>query len=132
MASSALRTRISPTRIVSAWRGVTASGVVAGLPVNATILSWLKAGLIAEQSGSGPGMAGWSFAAADKSFDYLSAGQVSTLTFVVTLRDNHGGSLNQNVVINITGTNDAPMIASGSIRRRNGTDQDRHGGADDQ
>jgi VCBS repeat-containing protein len=94
---------------------VIASGATTGLAANATVLSWLKAGAIAEQAGGAPGSAAWTFSAADRSFDYLAAGQVLTLTYVLTLLDNHGGTVNQNAVMTITGTNDAPTIASGTI-----------------
>ena len=71
---------------------VIASGITSGLPANPAVLSWLRAVTITEQSGTTPGTAAWSFAAADKSFDYLAAGQVLTLTYGLTLADNHGGS----------------------------------------
>jgi VCBS repeat-containing protein len=93
---------------------VAATGITSGLPASATILSWLKSGTITEVSGSTPGSADWTFSAPSNAFDYLSAGQIVTLTYLVTLSDNHGGSLTQDVTITVTGTNDAPVIASGS------------------
>ena len=93
---------------------VTASGVTGGLPTSATLLTYLTAGAVTEAAGSAPGAAAWTFSAPDKSFDYLAAGQTATLSYVVTLADNHGGSTTQTVLVTITGTNDAPVIATGT------------------
>jgi hypothetical protein len=41
-------------------------------------------------------------------------GQTATLTYTVQVADTHGGSTTQNVVVTITGTNDAPVITSGA------------------
>ena len=92
---------------------VVASGAIGGLPVTATLLSWFNAGALVEPVGTKPGSAPWTFSAADRSFDYLSAGQVATLTYTLTLADNHGGSTNQTVTVTVTGTNDAPTVSRG-------------------
>ena len=93
---------------------VTATGITAGLPANATLLTWLTRGVLGEQAGATPGSLPWSFDAPDSSFDFLGAGQAATLTYVVQIADGDGGTLNQNVVITITGTNDGPVIAAGT------------------
>lgn len=94
--------------------GVTTSGNTAGLPANSALLSMLSLSTLVEQAGTTPGALGWTFSAADKTFDYLSAGQTVTLTYVVAVNDGHGGVTNQNVTVTITGTNDAPVLATGS------------------
>ncbi|MGY4608900.1 VCBS repeat-containing protein [Bradyrhizobium sp. USDA 4474] len=94
--------------------GVSTSGTTSGLPTNATLLSWLSLGALSDATGGVTGSDGWSFAAQDKSFDYLAAGQTVTLTYTVQVADTHGGTTSQNVVITITGTNDAPVITSGA------------------
>jgi VCBS repeat-containing protein len=93
---------------------VTSSGITSGLPATTTMLAWLKASAVTEQANGNPASATWTFSAADKSFDYLAAGQVLTLNYALTLADNHGGSVVQNVVVTVTGTDDAPKIATGS------------------
>ncbi|HEX7884269.1 MAG TPA: VCBS domain-containing protein, partial [Afipia sp.] len=93
---------------------VTASGVTSGLPVNATLLAFLTKGTVTEQSGTTPGSFSWTFSAQDKTFDYLGAGQTATLTYVVTVTDSKSTSTTQNVVINVTGTNDAPLVSTGT------------------
>ena len=44
--------------------------------------------------------------------DFLGAGETVELTFTVEIDDNKGGTDTQDVVITITGTNDAPIIDS--------------------
>ncbi|WP_447918950.1 retention module-containing protein [Achromobacter aegrifaciens] len=57
---------------------------------------------------------GWEFKVADGVLDSLQAGQTLTQTYTVTVNDGHGGTVTQNIVITITGTNDAPTITSGA------------------
>ena len=94
---------------------VTSSGVSTGLPATATLLAFLKTGAITEQTASTPGSAAWTFSAADSAFDYLAAGETVTLTYIVNVKDNHAGTTPQTVSVTITGTNDAPVIAAGTV-----------------
>ncbi|OOG77391.1 hypothetical protein B0E45_00060, partial [Sinorhizobium sp. A49] len=57
---------------------------------------------------------GWSFQVADGVLDSLQAGQSRTQKYDVTVNDGHGGTATQTVTITITGTNDAPVITSGT------------------
>jgi VCBS repeat-containing protein len=102
---------------------VAVSGVVAGLPVNTTLKTYLTRGVLTEAADQTPGLVPWAFAAPDKTFDYLAAGQSATLTYVVTLADNKGGSVTQNVAITVTGANDAPVIASTTTAARSLTER---------
>ncbi|MEI9425342.1 VCBS domain-containing protein, partial [Mesorhizobium sp. Cs1299R1N1] len=67
-------------------------------------------------TGSG-GLVTWTFTAADSALDKLAAGQVVHETYTVTLDDQHGGVVTRDVVITITGTNDAPVIGAASLVR---------------
>src|SRR5207248_643499 len=58
------------------------------------------------------GHLGWHFSVADGALDFLSAGESRVQTYAVTVDDQHGGTASQNVVITISGTNDAPVITS--------------------
>jgi VCBS repeat-containing protein len=78
------------------------------------VLSWLSKGALTEQVGTTAGSQAWSFSAPDSAFDYLSVGQIATLTYTVAIADSAGAILNQNVTITITGTNDAPKAAAHS------------------
>ncbi|TPI52670.1 hypothetical protein FJ420_32355 [Mesorhizobium sp. B3-1-3] len=65
-------------------------------------------------TGSG-GLITWTFSAADSALDKLAAGQVVDETYTVTLDDQHGGVVTRDVVITITGTNDAPVIGAATL-----------------
>lgn len=92
--------------------GVTETGVVAGLPDQSTILSWLSLGALTDSTGGVTGSRTWAFSAADKNFDYLAVGEKLTLTYLIQVDDHHGGVVTQPVTITITGTNDAPSFTS--------------------
>ncbi|WP_216636541.1 VCBS domain-containing protein, partial [Endozoicomonas ascidiicola] len=60
----------------------------------------------------GSGRIDWNFDVADSDIDYLAAGQTLTQTYTVTVDDSIGGTVDQDIVITLTGTNDAPIISS--------------------
>ena len=92
--------------------GVSTSGAGSGLPVPATVLSWLSLGTLTNSTDGATGSQEWTFSAAGESFDYLGDGQSVTLTYTVEVDDGHGGVATRDVTITITGTNDAPVITS--------------------
>ena len=95
--------------------GVVASGITSGLPTNDIVLHWLSLGTLHDTTGTGLGGSdAWTFSAQDKSFDYLAAGERLTLTYTVQVDDGHGGVVTQPVTITVTGTNDTPVITSGT------------------
>ena len=76
---------------------------------------WLTLGTLHDTTGTGLGGSdAWTFSAQDKSFDYLAAGETLTLTYTVQVDDGHGGVVTQPVTITVTGTNDTPVITSGT------------------
>lgn len=84
---------------VSASGAVDASGATVGLPSNDALLGLLTA----DVSGEAAGAVDWEFSASDATFAYLTPGQVLTLTYAVSVADNHGGVASQNVTVTITG-----------------------------
>jgi len=60
---------------------------------------------------TGAGSVGFTYSAADSSFDFLAAGETLKVTYGGTVTDNHDASSIQPVTITITGTNDAPVLA---------------------
>ncbi|HET7849685.1 MAG TPA: VCBS domain-containing protein, partial [Pseudolabrys sp.] len=65
-----------------------------------------------DSSGSGDGSVGFKFCAADRNFDFLAAGETLTVTYNVSVTDDHGVSAVQPVTITVTGSNDAPVLAA--------------------
>lgn len=89
---------------------VSASGETAGLPADSAVLAgWLSLGTLSDSSGGTVGSIDWSFSAQDKVFDYLGVNQIVTLTYTVEVDDHHGGSVTENIVVTVTGTNDKPI-----------------------
>ena len=60
------------------------------------------------------GSASWTYSLADRNFDFLAVGEILTLTYTATIDDGHGGVVTQPFTVTITGTNDAPVIATTS------------------
>ena len=54
----------------------------------------------------------------------LAVGETITQVYTVTVTDNHGSSVPQDVTITITGTNDAPTIVAGSTVATGGVTED--------
>ncbi|EMI56671.1 VCBS domain-containing protein, partial [Rhodopirellula sallentina] len=52
----------------------------------------------------------WDFNSGSETFDYLATGESLTLTYTITVTDSQSATDTQNVVITITGNNDAPVI----------------------
>ena len=63
-------------------------------------------------TGDGAGQVSWSFAVNNAALQFLAEGQTLTQTYTVTVSDNNGGSVDQDVVITITGNEDAPTITA--------------------
>jgi VCBS repeat-containing protein len=59
---------------------------------------------------NGSGKIRWSFSDADDDFDFLAKNQKLTLTYDITVSDNHGGSVTQTVKVTVTGTDDKAVI----------------------
>ncbi len=67
---------------------------------------------MADSTGTGSGSVATTFSAQDHTFDFLAVGQTLTVTYNVTVADGHGGTSTQPLTVTITGTNDAPVIAT--------------------
>ena len=96
--------------VAATWSG----GATLPSGLSTVLASALTASVSSDSAGSGSGSVAVTFSAADKTFDFLAAGQTLTITYNVTVADNTGASSTQPVTITVTGTNDAPVITSGS------------------
>ena len=56
------------------------------------------------------GTINWTYTITEGELDFLAAGETVTAVFTITVNDGNGGTDTQNVTINITGSNDAPVI----------------------
>jgi VCBS repeat-containing protein len=65
--------------------------------------------IVDNTTGDGKGQISWSFSVPDKDLDSLPAGKVLNQTYTITLNDGQGGTANQDVVITLNGSNDAPI-----------------------
>jgi VCBS repeat-containing protein len=81
-------------------------------PSGANYLGNLTASITDTATGDGTGTVGWNFSVADSVLDTLAAGQVLTQTYNIGVTDNDGGTATQAVIVTLTGTNDAPIVAT--------------------
>ena len=71
-----------------------------------------------DSTGTGTGSVGWNYSLADfLGGDLLSPGQKLTVTYTVTIADNHGASTHQDIVVTVTGGNgtDPAGVAGSAI-----------------
>jgi VCBS repeat-containing protein len=54
----------------------------------------------------------WQYRVAASAVEYLSAGETKVETFTLSLDDGHGGITSRSVTVTLTGTNDAPVVAT--------------------
>ncbi len=93
--------------------GIAKSGITTGLALTDTQLKALVTpGTVTKTSGSSAGSVNLAFSSASTDFDYLSVGEVLTLTYTLTVNDGDGGITTRDFVVTVTGTNDAPVIAA--------------------
>ena len=101
---------------------ITASSVSGGTATlsagqETDLLNNLSLGTLVDNA-DGSGSVGWIYDVPNSEIDFLAAGETVQLSFTVEVKDNRGGTDSQNVVITITGTNDAPVLtvdSTGSV-----------------
>ena len=70
----------------------------------------LTATLGDDATGGQTGTVNWTYTVSDSAIAFLAAGQQQTETYTVDIDDGHGGVAKQDVVITLTGVNEAPVI----------------------
>ena len=93
------------------WSGGTLTSAQITALTNASSLA-LSA---TDSLGTGQGSVAWKHSITDAAIQFLGAGQTLTETYNVTISDGHGGTTSQQVVIMITGTNDAAVLSSATV-----------------
>ncbi len=91
--------------------------MASGITLSTEQVNAIKAGFVI----SNPATGAWSYNLASP--DYLAAGDSVTATFTVRVTDGSSAFVDQNVVLTINGTNDAPVARGETIIVSNGTVQ---------
>ena len=68
--------------------------------------------VLSDTAGDGEGSVDWTFEVDPADIQHLGEGDVITQVFTISLDDGNGGTVEQDVTVTITGTNDAPVIAA--------------------
>ncbi|GGH17251.1 hypothetical protein GCM10007036_18540 [Alsobacter metallidurans] len=80
-------------------------------PKQAGYLGTLSPVLTTDTAGGGTGVVTWTYSVQDRVLDALGPGQQLVQTYTVNVSDGRGGVLKQDVVIVLTGSEDAPTIS---------------------
>ena len=76
----------------------------------------LTASVSTDTTGSGlGGVVAWNYSVAAANVEFLAAGQHQIETFTFDVLDGRGGSVSRTVSVDITGTNDAPVVAGTEV-----------------
>ncbi|MBR0672366.1 calcium-binding protein, partial [Neoroseomonas soli] len=92
---------------------VSLGGTTSGLAplTQADLLGFVSLGTVTKAAGSAAGDVAWTFGAADKTFDYLKAGESVTLTYTVRVDDGDGGQGTGTVAITVNGAAEPILTA---------------------
>ena len=91
-----------------AWSG----GALNTTQANALTAAGTLALTETDSTHTGAGSVGFTYSAADSTFDFLAAGETLTVTYEITVTDKSGVSSSQPVSFTVTGSNDAPVLAA--------------------
>jgi VCBS repeat-containing protein len=93
------------------------TSVSGGTIIPAASLAHFQAAMTSQitSDSNGSGKLKWTFSDPDDDFDFLSKNQTLTLTYDITVSDNHGGTAIQTVQVTVTGTDDKPVITTTAL-----------------
>jgi VCBS repeat-containing protein len=93
------------------------TSVSGGTIIPASSLAHFQAAMTSQitSDSNGSGKLQWTFSDADDDFDFLAKNQTLTLTYDITVSDNHGGTAIQTVQVTVTGTDDKPVITTTAL-----------------
>ncbi len=89
----------------------------------AALASAMTSAVTTDSKGDGTGVVTYYFNLADKAADFLAQGETLKVVYNVTVSDGNGGTATKPVTLVITGTNDAPVVATTTAQR----ERDRRG-----
>ena len=85
--------------------------IQATITPSAGALGGLTASVTSDTTGSGTGgVITWNYAVAAADVEYLAEAETKLETFIITLDDGNGGTVERTISVTITGTNDAPVL----------------------
>ncbi len=85
----------------------------AGTPLSSGTLGSLAAVKLSDTTGSGSGgQIRWTYSVAAAAVEYLAAGQTRVESFTISLGDGKGSTIERQIDVTITGTNDAPRVTA--------------------
>ncbi|MFV8152834.1 VCBS domain-containing protein, partial [Synergistaceae bacterium DZ-S4] len=116
---------VNATKVDSIAKGGTYTGT---LPTDAELKAMftVSGNLDATETDKTSGIT-WTFNSGSHYFDGMAAGETLILTYTVQVTDPHGATDTHDVVITITGTNDAPTIIAGGVLTGSATELvDKH------
>ena len=95
---------------------VTDAHTVSVTSTSPTPLGVITPTILTDTTGSGiGGVVGWVYNAPAASLEYLAEGETKSATFVITLDDGNGSTIDRTVTITVTGTNDIPMVSATDV-----------------
>ncbi|WP_209766606.1 VCBS domain-containing protein [Azospirillum rugosum] len=87
--------------VAAAFVSTTGSGALGSLTAVRTV----------DTTGTGTGgQVTWTYSVDNAALQFLRAGETVTETYAITVSDGKGGTVTRNVVVTLTGTNDAPTV----------------------
>ncbi len=86
-----------------------------------TLAAAIHLGTKVDSSGAGSGTQAWFFSAPDATFDFLAKNETLMAIYTVTFDDGQGSTASKDVVITVTGTNDAAVITGTNTPSRTET-----------
>ncbi|MEP5177733.1 MAG: cadherin-like domain-containing protein, partial [Marinobacter alexandrii] len=91
---------------------LTDSHTISSITPSSGALGGLTANVTTQTDGAGlGGVITWDYSVAASAVEYLGAGETRVESFVITLDDGNGGTVDRTIEITITGTNDAPVVS---------------------
>lgn len=88
---------------------------VSSITVLAGTLGSLTPSVSTQTTDGADGVISWIYSVPAAAVEYLAEGQPKVESFVVTLDDGNGGTVDRTVEVTITGTNDGPVVTSSDL-----------------
>ncbi|MEQ1672269.1 MAG: VCBS domain-containing protein, partial [Hyphomicrobium sp.] len=105
---------VTDTHTASVAVAVGGSGAIGGFTPGEAALKAMFTTPVTSTNLDSTGSVSYTFTGSSAAFEYLQADQTLVLTYTITVADAAGLTTTRDVVINVTGSNDAPVLTVGS------------------